>query len=91
MLNFATVYNHGEQSMRGVASSKQNAVVMSFPYALLKSTIDHAPMTVETDIINYRMKAPLNSEEMAAVIGMVDAVGQPQQSIRNEHNFREAA
>ena len=71
MLNFATVYNHGEQSMRGVASSKQNAVVMSFPYALLKSTIDHAPMTVETDIINYRMKAPLNSEEMAAVVGMI--------------------
>ena len=71
MLNFATVYNHSEQSIRGVASSKQNAVVLSFPYALPKSTIDHAPMTVETDIINYRMKAPLNSEEMAAVIGMV--------------------
>ena len=71
MFNFATVYNHGEQSMRGVASSKQNAVVLSFPYQLPKSTINYAPMTVETDIINYRMKAPLNSEEMAAVIGMV--------------------
>lgn len=71
MFNFATVYNHGEQSICGVASNKQNAVVLSFPYALPKSTIDHVPMTVETDIINYRMKAPLNSEEMAAVIGMV--------------------
>ena len=71
MFDFATVYNHEEQYIRGVASSKQNAVVLSFPYALPKSTIDHAPMTVETDIINYRMKAPLNSEEMAAVIGMV--------------------
>jgi hypothetical protein len=71
MFNFATVYNHGEQSINGVVASKQNAVVLSFPYPLPKSTIDHAPMTVETDIINYRMKAPLNSDEMAAVLGMV--------------------
>ena len=71
MFNFATVYNHGEQSIRGVASSKQNAVVLSFPYQLPKSTINYAPMTVETDIIKYRMKAPLNSEEMAALVGMV--------------------
>ena len=28
-------------------------------------------MTVETDIIDHRMKAPLNSDEMAAVVGMV--------------------
>lgn len=71
MFNFATVYNQEEQSMRGVASSKQNAVVLSFPYSLPKSTIDYAPMSVATDIVGYRMKAPLNSEEMAAVLGMV--------------------
>jgi hypothetical protein len=71
MFDFATVYNHEEQSMRGFASGKQNAVILSFPFPLPKSTVDYAPMTVETDIINYRMKSPLNSDEMAAVLSMV--------------------
>ncbi len=71
MFDFATAYNHDEQPVLGVASSKHNAVVLSFPHQIPKSTVAHALMTVETDIINYRMKAPLNSEEMAAVIGMV--------------------
>ena len=71
MFDFATVYNHGEQYIRGVASNKQNAVVLSFPYQFPEATVDYAPMTVETDIIEHRMKAPLNSDEMAAVLTMV--------------------
>lgn len=71
MSGFAAIYYHGEQSNSGVVSKKQNAVVLSFPYQLPKSNIDYAPMTDATDIIDHRMKAPLNSDEMAAVVGMV--------------------
>ncbi len=71
MFDFATAYIHGEQPVRDVASTRQSAVVLSFPYQLPKAMVDHVPMTVETDIINYRMKAPLNSDEMTAVLSMV--------------------
>ncbi len=71
MFDFATAYNHDEQTICGSSRCKQDAVVLSFPYQLPKSTIDFAPMTAETEIINYRMKAPLNSEEMVALVGMV--------------------
>lgn len=73
MFDFAAVYNHdSEQSIRGIANgSKQNAVVLAFPYPLPKSNVDYAPMTAETDIIGHRMQAPLNSNELTALVGML--------------------
>lgn len=71
MFDFAPIYKRNEQPADDSTSVKLNGVVLSFPYPLPQSTIDCAPMTVDADIIDCRMKAPLVSHEMIAVLRMV--------------------
>lgn len=73
MLELETFYeNYNEQFIQDNARRSRNAAILAFPYKFPESTIDYAPMTDETgDIVSHRMKAPLNSSEMAAVLDMI--------------------
>ena len=67
MFDFATVYNHDEQFVDGVANSRHNATILVFPHKArgIAATVSGG------DVIGQRMKAPLGFNEMTAVLDMV--------------------
>ena len=72
MFDFNTSYeNYDEQFVQNNAHRDRSAVLLAFPYKFPESTIDYTPMADNADIISHRMKAPLSSNEMAAVLDMV--------------------